>query len=417
MPLPHRSFDSAPVVAITGGRVVPVTAPPIDGGTVLIRDGVIAEVGRDVAVPDGARVVDAIGKWVLPGFVDAHTHIGIHEEGEGGTGDDTNESSSPSVAGVRAVDAIDCDDVGFRDALSAGVTTVSVKPGSGSCLAGLSTAMKTWGGRFLDEQLLSDKVSLKSAFGENPKLYTAPARELPMTRMGIAFVIRQKLEDGKAYAEQRAAAEKAGEPFRRDLELEAVASLLAGELVWDVHVHRHDDIATAVRIAEEYGLRLVVNHGTEAHKLADMLAERDIPVAVGPIITSRAKSELSGHTIKTAGILAKAGVRIAIVTDHPEAPVNFLVLQALLAVREGLDRDVALEAISVNPARMLGLDSRVGALEPGLDGDVVVWSGDPLGGETRAEEVFINGGTVYRYDADQGEGKVAERFVPPSRLL
>ncbi|NHC45691.1 amidohydrolase [Motilibacter aurantiacus] len=415
MPLPQRSFDSAPVVAVTGGHVVPISAPPIEDGTVLIRDGVIEQVGRDVPIPPEARVVDASGKWVLPGLVDAHTHIGIHEEGSSPEGDDTNETSAPTVGGIRAMDAVDCDDVGFRDALSAGITTVSVKPGSGTPIGGLSVAMKTWGGRFLDEQVIRAEASVKSAFGENPKLYFASAHQLPMTRMGVAGVIRQRLEDAKAYAAQREQAEKDGAPFTKDLELDALCRLLDGDLVWDVHLHRHDDIATAVRIAEEFGLRLVVHHGTESHKLADMLAERDIPVAVGPIITSRAKPELSGHTVKTAAILAEAGVRVAIVTDHPECPVNFLVLQALLAVREGLDPETALQALTVNPARMMQLEDRVGALAPGLDGDVVVWSGDPLGGDTRVEQVLIGGGTVYRWDAERGEGEVAPRFSPPHR--
>jgi imidazolonepropionase-like amidohydrolase len=206
----------------------------------------------------------------------------------------------------------------------------------------------------------------------------------------------------------------AGEPFRRDLRLETLADVLDGTLVWDQHVHRHDDIATAIRLSEEFGYRLVVNHGTEGHKLADVLAEKGVPVIFGPMLTSRTKVELRDRAISNLAALARAGVTVAITTDHPVVPINFLVHQASFAVKEGLDPVVALEALTINPARMLGLDDRVGALTPGLDGDVVIWSGDPLDVMSRAEHVLIGGVTVYEWDAAAGRGRTverAERFV------
>ncbi|WP_309135637.1 amidohydrolase [Cellulomonas sp.] len=397
------------VVAITGGYVVPVVGPPLEGGTVLVEDGRITAVGTDVAVPAGAHVVDATGRWVLPGFVEGHGHVGLHEEGEGVAGNDTNEMTVPNAAAVRAVDAINVDDEGFRDALSGGVTSVVVKPGSGNPIGGQSVAMKTWGGRTVDEQVIAASVSVKSALGENPKRVYGERKQLPSTRLGTALVIREAFAKARHYAAARAAAERKGEPFAPDLALETLARVLDGELVWDQHAHRHDDIATALRLADEFGYRLVLNHGTEGHKLADVLAERDVPVIFGPMFTSRSKVELRDRSIAHLAAIAAAGVRVAITTDHPVVPINFLVHQATLAVKEGLPRQTALEALTVNPASFFGLEGRIGALEPGRDGDVVIWSGDPLDVHARVEHVLIEGRTVYTWDAEARVGRVVER--------
>lgn len=400
-------------VAITGGYVVPVVGDPVEGGTVLVEDGVITAVGADVVVPDGVRVVDATGRWVLPGFVEAHGHLGVHEESEGWAGNDTNEMTGPNGAGLRAIDAINPEEEGFRDALVGGVTSAVIKPGSGNPIGGQTVAIKTWGGRTVDEQVISDAVSVKSALGENPKRVYGDQKKLPSTRLGVANVIRTAFVEAQAYAARRDAAAAKGEPFERDLAKETLARVLAGELAWDQHVHRADDIATALRLADEFGYRLVINHGTDGAALADVLAERDVPVIFGPLFTSRSKVELRNRAIANLGALARAGVRVAITTDHPVVPINFLVHQASLAVKEGLDRDVALRALTVNPASFLGLDDRVGALAPGLDGDVVVWSGDPLDVTSRAERVLITGTEVYTWDATAdgglGVGRVVER--------
>jgi imidazolonepropionase-like amidohydrolase len=227
--------------------------------------------------------------------------------------------------------------------------------------------------------------------------------------MGVALVIRQAFEDARHYAAQRAFAESKGEPFRRDLWLDTLSRVLDGELPWDQHVHRHDDIATAIRLADEFGYRLVINHGTEGFKLADILAEREIPVIFGPMITSRSKVELKDRAIVNLAAIAKAGVKVAITTDAPVVPINFLVHQASFAVKDGLPRDVAIEALTVNPASILGFDDRVGSLTPGLDGDIVVWSGDPLDINSRAERVLIAGVPVYEWDAATQRGITVER--------
>lgn len=404
-----KSSNPTSVVAITGGYVVPMSANPIDGGTVLIEDGVVTAVGARVKIPKDATVIDATGKWVMPGFIEAHGHVGIHEESNGMAGNDTNEMTNPNMAAARAIDAIDIEDEGFRDALSGGITTVVVKPGSGNPIGGQTVAIKTWGGRTIDEQLVNDSVSVKSALGENPKRVYATKNQTPSTRMGVAIIIRQAFEDAKHYAAQRAAAEAKGEPFRRDLWLDTLSRVLDGELAWDQHVHRHDDIATAIRLADEFGYRLVINHGTEGNKVADILAERGIPVIYGPMFTSRSKLELKDRAIGHLATLARAGVKVAITTDHPVVPINLLVLQASLAVKEGLPHDTALQALTTNPAAILGLDTRVGSLTVGLDGDVVIWSGDPLDVSSRAERVLIAGVPVYEWDEATHRGVTVER--------
>ena len=395
------------LIAIVNAHVVPIATDPIPHGTVLIENGLISAVGADIVVPDDAVVIDAAGKWVLPGFIEAHGHVGIHEEAGGWAGDDTNEMTGPNMAAVRAIDAINIDDEGFRDALSGGITTIVVKPGSGNPIGGQSVAIKSWGGRTIDEQVVSDSVSVKSALGENPKRVYGDKKQTPSTRLGVSLIIRQAFIEAQNYVVARDAAEEKSEPFARDLGKETLARVLSGELAWDQHVHRHDDIATAIRLADEFGYRLVINHGTEGHKLADVLAERDIPVIFGPLFTSRVKVELRDRAIGNMAALAAAGVRVAITTDHPVVPVNFLVHQASLAVKEGLPAKVALEALTVNPATMLRLNDRVGSLTPGLDGDVVIWSGDPLDVNSRAERVLISGVEVYRWE--NGSGHVAER--------
>jgi imidazolonepropionase-like amidohydrolase len=392
-------------VAITGGYVVPVTGEAIEGGTVLIEDGKIIAVGTaaDVDVPDDAEIVDASGTWVLPGFVEAHGHAGVGEEGLGWEGRDYNEMTDPNGARLRAIDGINPDDQGFRDALAGGVTTMVVKPGSGNPIGGQTAAVKVWG-RTVEDMLVKAPVSMKSALGENPKRVYGEQKKLPSTRLGVAAVIRDALMKAQDYVKKRDHAAAEDKPFDRDATLESLAQVLSGEIPWCQHTHRADDIATAIRLADEFGYRLVVNHGTEGHLLADVLAEREIPVIIGPLFTSRSKVEVNRRSLRNPGILARAGVKIAITTDHPVVPIDFLVHQATLSVKEGLDTDTALRSITINPAEILGLDDRVGALAPGLDADIVLWSGDPLDVMSRALRVWVNGAEVYHFDEVKGEG-------------
>jgi imidazolonepropionase-like amidohydrolase len=387
-------------VAIVGGYVVPIEGEPIPGGTVVVTDGTISAVGAKVRVPKGIPVIDAAGKWVLPGFVDAHAHVGVWEEGEGWAGEDVNEMTDPVGARLRALDAINPADRGFADALAGGVTCCVIKPGSGNPIGGQTVAIKTWG-RMVDEMVVKSPASVKSALGENPKKVYGKKDKLPSTRLGVAAVIRDALMKAQDYQAKRDAAAKKKEPFERDPALEVLVRVLSGELPWCQHTHRADDIATAIRLADEFGYRLVVNHATEGFLLADVLAERNIPCIVGPMFTTRSKVELRNRTLANPGLLANAGVTVALTTDHPVVAIDFLVHQATFAVREGMRRDDALRSITINPARILGFDDRVGSLAKGKDGDLVIWSGDPLDVLQRAEQVFIAGRQVYDYAGGQ----------------
>ncbi|HEY3506829.1 MAG TPA: amidohydrolase [Actinocatenispora sp.] len=398
-------------LVITGGRVVPVLGETIEDGTVVVTDGRITAVGpaAEVAVPDGARRVDAAGMWVLPGFVEAHAHVGIGEEGVGWEGRDYNETTDPNGARLRAADGINPADIGFADALSGGITTVVVKPGSANPIGGQTVAIKTWG-RTVDEMIVRDPASVKSALGENPKRVYSEQKKLPSTRLGVAAVIRDAFLRAQDYRFERDYATAEGKPFTRNATYEILVRVLDREVPWCQHTHRADDIATAIRLSEEFGYRLVVNHGTEGHLIADLLADKEIPVVIGPLFTSRSKVEVKERSLRNPGILARAGVEIALTTDHPVVPIEFLVYQAALSVKEGLDPDVALRSITTNPARMLALDDRVGALAPGLDGDVVLWSGDPLDVRSRAMRVFVGGRDVYAFDEATGTGVVADPY-------
>jgi len=391
-------------LAIVGGRVVPVASAPIEDGVVLVGDGRIEAVGRDLRVPDGVERIDASGKVVLPALVDAHTHLGVHSEGDGWAGQDTNELTDPVTPHVRALDAINPADLGFADAVAGGVLTVNVNPGSGNPIGGQAAAVRT-AGRSVDEMVLRAPSGMKSALGENPKRVYGERNQLPSTRLGTAAVIRDALVKAANYLAKR---DRGGdEPPERDLRWEALGLVLEGEIPWRQHCHRADDIATALRLADEFGYRLVIDHGTEAHLIADLVAASDVPVIIGPLLTSRSKVELRNRSLANPGRLVAAGVTIAITTDHPVVPIHLLPAQATFAVKEGLDRDAALQALTINPARIMGVDDRLGSLAVGKDADFCMWSGDPLDVTSRVLRAFIGGREVYRYDHNARDGVFA----------
>ncbi|WP_081710142.1 amidohydrolase [Arthrobacter sp. 35W] len=387
-------------LAITNAMVVPIDGEPFEG-TVVVRSGKIAAMGPKTKVPAGAEVLDAEGQWLLPGFIDAHVHLGMHPEGEVGSTSDVNEMTDPVTAGVRAIDAVDPFDPGFDDALAGGVTAVNINPGSGNPIGGLAVALHTHG-RYVEEMVLRSPSGLKSALGENPKTVYGHKKAMPSTRLGTAMVIRKAFIDAQNYMAKN-------DPAARDPKMEALAMVLRREIPWRQHCHRADDIATALRLADEFGYELVLDHGTEAHILGDVLAERGVPVLIGPLFTTKSKVELRGRSLANPGKLAAAGVEISIITDHPVVPINFLIHQCTLAVKEGLDRETALRAVTINPAKVLGLDSRIGSLAVGKDADLVLWSGDPLDVMQRALKVWIGGKPVYHYDGDERRGVVAAR--------
>jgi imidazolonepropionase-like amidohydrolase len=384
-------------LAIVGGRVIPVAGAPFEDGVVLIADGRIEAAGRDLRVPEGVERVDAAGKVVLPGLIDAHVHLGVHEEGDGWAGQDTNELTDPVTPHVRALDAINPADLGFADAVAGGVLTVNVNPGSGNPIGGQTAAVRS-AGRSVDEMVLRAPSGMKSALGENPKRVYGEKKQFPSTRLGTAAAIRDAFVKTANYLAKRD--HDGDEPAERDLRWEALGLVLAGEIPWRQHCHRADDIATALRLADEFGYRLVIDHGTEAVLLADRLAERGVPVLIGPLLTSRSKVELRNRSLANPARLAAAGVELGIITDHPVVPIHLLHVQAALAVREGLDPAAALRAVTLTPARVLGLDDRLGSLEPGKHATLCIWSGDPLDARSRVESAWIEGRQVYSTGPD-----------------
>jgi imidazolonepropionase-like amidohydrolase len=379
-------------LAIVGGQVIPIEGTPFSDGAILIEDGTITELGRDMRVPDGVERVDASGKVVMPGLVDAHVHLGVHEEAEGWAGQDTNEATEPVTPQVRALDGINPADLGFGDAIAGGVLTVNVNPGSGNPIGGQTVAIRC-AGRTVDEMVLRAPSGVKSALGENPKRVYGERKQLPSTRLGTAAVIRDAFVKAANYLEKRERGE--GEFVERDLRWEALGMVLRREVPWRQHCHRADDIATAMRLADEFGYRLVIDHGTEAALLADRIAERGVPVLIGPLLTSRSKVELRHRSLANPGKLAAAGVELAIITDHPVIPIQLLHVQAALSVKEGLDEATALRAVTLAPARVMGVDDRVGSLEPGKAATLCIWSGDPLDVRSRVEAAWIDGRQVH----------------------
>ena len=387
-------------LAITNAHVVPIEGEPYDG-TVVVTGGRISAVGKKARAPRGAEVVDAEGGWVLPGFVDAHTHVGVWGEGEGWSGQDTNEMTDPVTAQVRALDAIYPADIGFTDALVGGITTVCVNPGSGNVIGGHCVAVHTHG-RTVDEMVLRSPAGMKSALGENPKRVYGDQKKAPSTRLGTAAVLREAFVAAQNYQAKQAAAKKDKKPFDvRDLKLEALAMVLDREIPWRQHSHRADDIATAMRIADEFGYELVIDHGTEAHLIADLIAAKGIPVLIGPLIVSRSKVEVA--TARPSTRAAGQGRRGDLDHHRPPGLPDRLPRPSGHIGGQGRPRPRDRDAGDHRSTpRVLGLDDRIGSLEVGkLGRDLAIWSGDPLDVMQRAHRVFIEGEQVYAWSAPE----------------
>jgi imidazolonepropionase-like amidohydrolase len=356
-----------------------------------------------VEIPQGAQVVDAAGKVITPGFIDAHTHVGIGEMAAGRDGQDVNESTDPITPQVRAIDATYPGDSAFADALAAGITSINVMPGSGNVIGGLAVLIKTYGQR-IDDMVVRHPTGLKAAMGENPKRNFGDQKKMPSTRLGVAALMRENLVKASNYLMKRDAAELASDPskpFERDLKLEVIGMVLRKEIPMRWHAHRSDDILTALRIRDEFGFDMILDHATEAHLIADELVKRNIPAVVGPNMTAKYKVELKGRTLATPGVLVRAGVKVALTTDHWVVPIQYLPVALVMAVKEGLDRSQALRLVTSNPAEIMGVDNRIGKLRPGSDADLVIWSGDPLDIYQRPEKVYVDGKLVYEYGGSE----------------
>ena len=354
----------------------------------LIADGKIARIARNIEKTDGMQVIDASDLRIYPGFIDAHSHIGISEEKKTGKGDECNENTNPITPCMRAIDAINPMDSAFHNALAAGITGVMVGPGSANPIGGQFAFIKTHG-RCLDEMVVLAPSAIKLAFGENPMSCYGMNGNMPSTRMGIASLIREELYQARQYLD-------AGSSTQPSFAFECYRSLFEGSIPLKAHVHRADDIFTAIRIAKEFGLRLTLDHCTEGHLIADQIAQSGFPAIVGPSLASRSKDEVSLSDFKTPGILQKAGVLVALTTDHPVSRIQYLPLCAGLAAKEGMGEWGALRAITIDAARICRIDHRLGSLKEGKDADIVLYNGNPLEIASSVSMTIINGEIVWR---------------------
>jgi len=395
------------VQAIKGATIL-TPEQTIANGTILIEDGKIVAVGSEVEIPADADVVDATGKYVIPGMIDAHCHTGVFADGVGWNQSDGNEMTDPVMPHLRAIDAIHPEDKAFQDLQEAGITTINTGPGSGNLVGGQTAVVKTHG-RTIDDMLVRFPAGMKMALGENPKRVYGEQKRTPSTRMGNAGILREWLTKAQAYMAKKAKYEqkladfnagvedaKEPDPFEIDLKLEALSKVLTREMPAHIHAHRADDIMTAIRIAREFDLDLILIHATEGYKIADILAKEDVPCIPGPILISRSKYELRELNPKNAAVLSKAGVKLAIQTDQMSA-VRHIRLDAAVAINEGMSDEEALRAITLTPAEILEVDDRVGSIAVGKDADLVILSAHPFDiAHSRVERVLIEGEVVYK---------------------
>lgn len=382
------------MLLIKNGYVKTMAGADIPGGNILIDDfGKIAAIGQELEIPEGTQVIDAGSKLVTPGCVDAHCHIGLHNEAMGWEGMDYNEIVDPVTPHMRAIDSINPMDESFALALQGGVTTACTGPGSANVVGGTFVAIKLYGKR-VDKMIVKNPIAMKCAFGENPKrCYGHQAKRAPMTRMGTAAVLRELL-----FKTQRYLADKeAGKNPAFDMKLEAMIPVIKGELPLKAHAHRADDILTSIRIAKEFGVKLTLDHCTDGSLIADELAEEGYPAFVGPSLGSKSKIELINKSFTTPSELTKAGVKVSIITDAPVIPLQYLPMCAALAANSGLDKEDAWKAITINPAESIGIADRVGSLEVGKDADIVIWAANPMttvGAESCV--TIVDGKVVYQ---------------------
>lgn len=385
------------MLAIIGKKVNTITNGIIKDGVILVEDGKIKAIGADVKVPEGIKPIKA--KYVMPGLVEAHCHIGIWEEKIGWAGSDGNEMTEPSTPHVRALDGIkaNANESGLEAALHEGITTAQVVPGSANVIGGFGVVIKTAPKTTVDQMILRNPSGMKIAFGENPRrVYGVEKKVMPSTRMGVAGVLRENLQKSKNYMEKKERFSDEPEKMPEyDLRLEALIPVLKKEIPFRAHAHRADDVATAIRICEEFDVEMSWEHATEGHRIADFIAEKKVPAVWGPSLTSRGKWEMRELGYGTPKVMYDAGVKFAIQTDAPGSTIRFLPICAALCVKEGLPYDYALKAITIIPAEILGVDDRVGSLEVGKDADLRLLSGDPLDYMTKCQKVIIDGELVH----------------------
>lgn len=355
---------------------------------VYIKNGKIERIG-DCSSINCSEVIDAKGKYLMPGYIDAHSHIGLYEEGLGWEGNDLNEWVKSATPAIRAIDGIKPSDTAFADCLDGGVTTVSVEPGSSNVIGGLCSVISTYG-NVVDDMVIRSNYAMKCALGENTK---GPSKgdKGPFTRMAAAQILRSMLLKTRAYIAKKKHSESNDNFFDIDFDLEALVPVIEKKMLLKVHAHRDTDILTAIRISKECDVNIIIIHGTESHLIVDKIKENNIPIINGPTFCGKSKPEVKNKTFDTAKILVEHGVKVAITTDHPFIPLYGLNICAMLACKAGLSPFEALKTITINAAEILGIDTFKGQIKLGYDADLVLWSKHPLDIMCKALTVLIKG--------------------------
>ncbi|MFC7373616.1 amidohydrolase [Fictibacillus iocasae] len=366
-----------------GAKVYPITSAVMESGDVLIHDGKIEEIAQSIEPSSEMEVIDCKGLHLLPGLIDVHTHLGLYDEGTGWAGNDANETFEVLTPHIRAIDGCHPLDIAFRDAIKYGITTAHIMPGSANVIGGTTSVIKTHGVD-IRKMLIKETAGLKIALGENPKRIHSGSSNNSITRMGIMGMLRE------AFYQARST------PSQSDLRVAPIVAALRREIPVRIHAHRADDILSAVRFAEEFNLDFRIEHCTEGHLVAEELAPLNLQVSVGPTITRKSKIELKNKTWETCRILSENNVEISITTDHPYTPIQYLNVCAALAVREGLNEEKALQAITINPAKNLGVADRVGSIEIGKDADFSIWNDHPFHFSSKPVMTLINGQIIYK---------------------
>ncbi|MGG1631444.1 amidohydrolase [Rossellomorea sp. NRS-1567] len=371
-------------ILLKNATIYPITSKPIQNGSVLIKDGKIKQIySHSVESSREVSVYDCQGKFLFPGFIDSHTHLGLYDEGTGWAGNDANETIEPMTPHIRAFDGVYPLDPGFKDALKYGVTTVNVMPGSANVIGGTTAVIKTHGST-IRSMIIKETSGLKIALGENPKRIHSTGNNDSITRMGIMGMLREAFFSAK-YCDQP-----------EELRVAPLVSALKREIPVRIHAHRADDILSAVRFADEFNLDLRIEHCTEGHLISEEFHDRNLMVSVGPTFTRRSKVELKNKSWITYQKLTEAGVEVSITTDHPYTPIQYLNMCAAIAVREGLEEHKALEGITILPARNLGVSDRIGSIEMNKDADLVLWSHHPFHFMAKPIITIVNGEIAYQ---------------------
>ena len=377
--------------AIIHAKIYTVKGPVYEDGTILFENGKIVAAGADIEIPENAEITDARGGIVTPGLIDIHTHIGVFPGLNTMPGSsDGNEMSNPITPEVRALDAVNPSDISIEKTRKAGFTTVYTLPGSANLIGGTGIALKLRG-KTVEEMAIPNTENMKFAFGENPKRVYGSDRKMPVTRMGNAALVRKTLYEAKNYSDALLAYENGkSEKPKPDFRLDALVPVVRGQMRCRMHAHRADDIMTAIRIGKEFNLDFSIEHCTEGWKIADVLAENHIPCMVGPMMMGPLKEEMWGERLDMAAILENAGVNICLIADM-SYDTQWLPIKIGVAIREGLPWEKALEAVTIRPAKEIGLENRIGSIEPGKDADFAIFDGDPFSNYTKCLHTFIDG--------------------------